>query len=119
MQIIATPRCTIDTDKLEPFLTRLLTEEPVDSIVIGLPLNNRGDLNEDVEKLCQKVINFLNENFPEINIFRIDERYSSKLAQQAMVRSGMKKKNRRVKGNMDQISAAIFLQDFLDSKHRL
>ncbi|WP_260429766.1 Holliday junction resolvase RuvX [Schleiferia thermophila] len=119
LQIIASPRATIDADKIEIFLSNILKEEPVESIVIGLPLDNKGNLNEDVEHKCQKVIHFLRENFPEINIFRIDERYSSKLAQKALIQSGMKKKKRKIKGNLDQVSAAILLQDFLDLRHSL
>jgi putative Holliday junction resolvase len=63
--------------------------------------------------LVHKAIQLLKKEFPLIPIKTVDERYTSKMASQAMVQMGMKKKDRQVKGNVDQIAATIMLQEYM------
>ncbi|MFN4300254.1 MAG: Holliday junction resolvase RuvX [Thermaurantimonas sp.] len=115
LQIIASPRETIETRQIEKFLEKVLQSEPVEAVVLGYPIRSDGSINEDVEAVYQKITRFLKEKFPAVTIHRIDERFTSKLAQRALIDSGMKKKDRQKKENLDQVSAAIILQDFLEA----
>lgn len=115
LQIIATALTTIDTKELIPFLKKYFAEEPVEKILIGEPLN-LDDTPTHATPLVKAAITRLQKEFPSIPIETVDERYSSKMASRAMVEMGMKKKDRRVKGNVDQIAATIMLQEYL--QHR-
>jgi putative holliday junction resolvase len=115
LQIIATPLQTVPTSEIISFLKSYFSKEVVDAIVIGMPRTLK---NEDSE-MAPSVRNFiaaLKENFPGIPIHEVDERFTSSIAQRAMIEGGMKKKDRQVKGNVDKISATIILQSFLDSR---
>ena len=91
LQIIASGLCTVPTTELISFLKKYTSEEPVEAFVIGLPkrLNNQ---DSSVETLIQLCINQLQNEFPSIPIYRQDERFTSKLAFQSMIDSGLKKK---------------------------
>lgn len=115
LQIIATALTTIDTSALIPFLKKYFSEEPVEKILIGEPLN-LDDTPTHATPLVKAAIVRLQKEFPSIPVETVDERYSSKMASRAMVEMGMKKKDRRIKGNIDQIAAAIMLQEYL--QHR-
>jgi putative Holliday junction resolvase len=115
LQIIATALTTIDTKELIPFLKKYFSGEPVEKILIGEPLN-LDDTPTHATPLVKAAIVRLQKEFPHIPIETVDERYSSKMASRAMVEMGMKKKDRRVKGNIDQIAATIMLQEYL--QHR-
>jgi putative Holliday junction resolvase len=114
LQIIATPLTTIDTKELIPFLKKYIADEPVEKILIGEPLN-LDDSPTHATPLVHAAITRLKKEFPFTPIITIDERYSSKLASRAMVEMGMKKKDRQVKGNVDQIAATMLLQEYLRS----
>ncbi len=116
LQIIATSLTTIETKELIPFLKKYFQEEPVELILIGEPLN-LDDSPTHATPLVKAAIVKLIKEFPSIPIQTVDERYTSKLASRAMVEMGMKKKNRRVKGNIDQIAATIMLQEYLQHNH--
>lgn len=114
LRIIATALETVDSTQLIPFLKGYMAREPVDQLVIGMPkrLNNQDtDMTPYVHKLVEK----LKKIFPQIPIALIDERFTSSMARQAMIDGGMKKKDRRVKGNVDMISATLILQSYLNS----
>jgi putative Holliday junction resolvase len=111
-QIIATSLTTIDTKELIPFLKKYFQEEPVELILIGEPLN-LDDSDTHATPLVKAAIIKLKKEFPAIPIQTVDERYTSKLASRAMVEMGMKKKDRRVKGNIDMIAATMMLQEYL------
>ena len=114
LRIIATALETVDSTQLIPFLKGYMAREPVDQLVIGMPkrLNNQDtDMTPYVHKLVEK----LKKIFPQIPIALIDERFTSSMAKQAMIDGGMKKKDRRVKGNVDMISATLILQSYLNS----
>lgn len=114
LKLIASALTTIDNKELIDFLKDYCTKKEVDTIVIGLPLrlnNELSDIETDIQKLIKKIAHHL----PQIKIARQDERFTSKMAMQAMISGGMKKKQRRDKGNLDKISATIILQDYLES----
>lgn len=116
LQIIASPRETVETSQIEKFLEKVLESEPIEAVVLGYPARSDGSVNDDVEEVYRKIMRFLQDKFPSVTIHRIDERFTSKLAQRALIESGMKKKDRQKKENLDQVSAAIILQDFLESR---
>ncbi|MEN9685194.1 MAG: hypothetical protein RLZZ28_980 [Bacteroidota bacterium] len=112
LKIIATSLTTIDTAQLIPFLRKYVVEEPVELILIGEPLN-LDDSATHATPLVIAAIRRLKKEFPLIPVQTVDERYTSKLASRAMIEMGMKKKDRRVKGNIDKIAATIMLQEYL------
>ncbi len=114
LQIIATALTTIETKELIPFLKKYFLHEQVELILIGMP-TNWDDSDTHATPLVKAAIQKLNKEFPAIPIKEVDERYTSKLATRAMIDMGMKKKQRQVKGNIDQIAATIMLQEYLNS----
>lgn len=113
LQIIANALTTIETKKLFPFLKDYFSKEQVDKIIIGEPLN-WDETDTHATPLVRKAIERLKREFPNIPLETVDERYTSKMASQAMVEMGMKKKDRRIKGNVDQIAATIMLQEYMN-----
>ncbi len=97
----------------------IIADDDISLIILGYPLNLKGEKTEQtltVEKFQQQLRAFLNNNgFEAISIVRWDERFTSKMAESSMLESGMKKKNREIKGNIDIISASLMLQSYLDS----
>lgn len=114
LQIIATALTTIETKELVPFLKKYMQQEAVELILIGEPLN-LDDTATHATPLVKAAILRLQKEFPQIPLKTVDERYTSKMASRAMIDMGMKKKDRRVKGNIDQIAATIMLQEYLQS----
>lgn len=112
LQIIASALTTIESRTLIPFLKDYFSKEQVELILIGEP-KNWDDSDTHATPLVEQCIKELNKHFPQIPLKRVDERYTSKLASQAMVEMGMKKKDRQKKGNVDQIAATIMLQEYL------
>lgn len=113
LKIIASPLETIATREIFAFLERYTKTETVECIVVGMPLRSNNEethVTRDVISLIDK----LKEKFPAIDVHSEDERFTSKMALDAAIASGMKKKDRQIKGNIDKISAAIILQSFLD-----
>lgn len=114
LQIIATALTTIESKELIPFLTKYFQQEQVELILIGMP-TNWDDSDTHGTPLVKQAIKKIAKAFPQMPIKTVDERYTSKMAVQAMVEMGMKKKDRRIKGNVDQIAAAIMLQEYLNT----
>jgi putative Holliday junction resolvase len=114
MQIIATGLSTIDSKELIPYLKKYFLTEPVELIIIGLP-KNWDESDTHGTPLVEAVIKKLQKEFPQIPLKAVDERYTSKMAKDAMLQMGMKKKDRRIKGNVDIIAANIILQEYLQS----
>ncbi len=112
MQIIATGLTTIPSHTIVDFLKEYFKTETVELILIGLP-TNWDDTATHGTKPAQDAYNRLVKNFPNIPIKQVDERYTSKLAKNAMIEMGMKKKNRQQKENLDVIAATIILQEYL------
>jgi putative Holliday junction resolvase len=115
LQIIATALTTVETKDLISFLKKYFQQETVKLILIGEP-KNLDDSDTHATPLVNAFIKQLEKEFPSIPIEKVDERYTSKLASQAMIEMGMKKKDRQVKGNTDKIAATIMLQEYLRNK---
>jgi putative Holliday junction resolvase len=113
-KIIATALTTIETKELIPFLKKYFLQEAVELILIGEPLN-LDDSATHATALVKDAIKRLISEFPNIPIKGVDERFTSKMASRAMIDMGMKKKDRRIKGNIDQIAATIMLQEYLQN----
>lgn len=114
MQIIATGLTTLHSNELIPFLKNYFVKEPVELIIIGWP-TNWDDSATHATPLVTKCIKELEKNFPAMPIKKVDERYTSKMAKDAMLEMGMKKKDRRNKALVDEIAATIMLQEYLRS----
>jgi len=115
LQIIASALQTIESPQLIPFLKSYFSKEQVDSIVIGMPRNLKNQ-DTDMTPVIREVVVQLRKSFPEKPIHEIDERFTSSIAQRSMIESGMKKKDRQVKGNVDMISAVLILQDYMSAR---
>ena len=113
LKIIASPLATLPPKDLLPFIKKYSKSDQVDQIVVGYPLKENGDPT-DLTKQVDALITLLKSEFPDIIISKHDERYTSKLAKQSMLQSGAKKKARRTKANIDQISATLILQSFME-----
>ena len=115
LRIIATALETVETEKLINYLIAYFQKEPVDQLVVGMPrrLNNE---DTDMTPHVRQLVVQLKQKFPEKPVALIDERFTSSIARQTMISGGMKKKDRRVKGNVDKISATLILQSYLESR---
>ena len=112
MKIIASALTTVETKVVFSFLKNYIKTEAVELILVGAPLNlNNSETH--ATPLVQQFVNRLKKELPNMPLKTVDERYTSKLAVRAMVDMGMKKKDRRKKENIDQIAAAIMLQEYL------
>ena len=114
LQLIASGLTTVETKELISFLADYLEKEKVEKFVVGLPKQMDNTPSES-EALIQPFLKKLSNKFPSIPIERQDERFTSKMAFQSMLDSGMKKKKRQNKALVDEISATIILQAYLNS----
>lgn len=112
LQIIATGLATVDSYQLIPFLKKYFQQEQVELIIIGDP-KNLDDSDTHATPLVKQIIKKLEKEFPQIPLKKVDERYTSKMAKQAMIDMGMKKKDRRNKRTVDEIAATIMLQEYM------
>lgn len=115
LQIIATALETVDTHHLYEFLKKYVVKEQVEKIIIGYPLN-LNDTPTHATPLVDAAVKRLNKLFPQVPVEKVDERFSSRRASEAMLEMGMKKKDRRQKGNTDQIAATLLLQEYLNAR---
>ncbi len=115
LQIIASGLTTVSTPKLIEFLKDYISSEKVELILVGEPKQKDGT-HSDIEVDIQKFLKKFQPLFPEMPILRVDERFTSKMAFQTMIDSGLKKKQRRNKALVDEISATIILQQYLYNK---
>jgi len=115
LQLIASGLTTVQTHGLMPFLSNYFSDHKVDTIAIGEPTQRDGTPSA-IEGNIQNFIKGFKEKFPNIVIVRVDERFTSKMASQTMIDSGLKKKQRQNKALVDEISATIILQQFLYTK---
>jgi len=115
MQIIASGLTTIPTNTLIDFLKDYFAKEKVEAVLIGEPKQMNGQPSESALVIKGFVTHFTNI-FPDMKVVRVDERFTSKMAFQTMIDSGLSKKQRQNKGLIDEISATIMLQDYLSSK---
>jgi putative holliday junction resolvase len=112
LQIIATGLTTIDTKDFIKFLKEYISKEEVEKIIIGMPLN-MDDTATHATPLVENAVKQLAKHFPKIPVETVDERYTSKMAKDAMLQMGLKKMQRRDKKLVDEIAATIMLQEYM------
>lgn len=115
LKIIATGLTTIPSNILLDFLKDYFSKEEVELVIIGEP-KNWDDTDTHATPLVKSIIKKLMKEFPTMRIKTVDERYTSKMASQAMIDMGMKKMQRRNKALVDEIAATIMLQEYLRSQ---
>jgi putative Holliday junction resolvase len=112
VRIIATALTTVETPTLPKYLKEYCGREEVDIFVVGEARRMDGRPSESMQYI-EPFVEELKKMFPEKEVVRVDERFTSKIAFQTMIDSGLKKKDRRNKGTIDQIAATIMLQDYM------
>lgn len=115
MQIIANGLTTVSTHQLMGFLLNYIKQEPVERIIIGHPKQMNNEDSENMKNIIP-FMNRLKKLLPDMPVELVDERFTSVLAHQAMLAGGLKKKDRQNKALVDEISATIILQSYLESK---
>jgi putative Holliday junction resolvase len=114
-QIIASGLTTIPSETAIAFLKEYFSKENVAKVLIGEPKQMNGQPSESTE-IIEKFVSKFKLEFPGMQVERSDERFTSKMAFQTMIDSGLKKKQRQNKGLVDEIAATIMLQDYLSRK---
>lgn len=114
-QLIASALTTVHSKDIFSFLKDFIANETVECIVVGEAKNLDGTPSES-SRFIEPFVKRLNQEFYNIKIERIDERFTSKMAFQSMIRAGLNKKSRRDKSIVDKISATIILQSYLESR---
>lgn len=115
LQLIATGLTTVPSGEVVGFLTEYSKKESIDLFVVGLPKQMNNEFSENM-KYVQAFVTHLKRTIPFIPIEFYDERFTSVLAQRTMLEGGLKKKKRQNKALVDEISAVIILQSYLESK---
>lgn len=115
LQIIASGLTTVPSEAVITFLRDYFSKENVSKVLIGEPIQMNG-LPSESTPVIEKFVTDFKIAFPEIPVVRVDERFTSKMAFQTMIDSGLKKKQRQNKGLVDEIAATILLQDYLTRK---
>ena len=113
--IIATPLKTVETQGLYAEIARLMNDAPCGGFVVGVPGLMVGGHTDSSEGINQFIL-FLEKTYPSLKVHQVDEGDTSNEAMSAMISGGMNKKNRRQKGALDKVAAAIILQRFLESR---
>lgn len=114
-QIIASPLTTVHSKDIISFLKDYVSKEKVELFVVGEPRQMNNQASESV-RFIEPFVRLLVKQFPEIPVERVDERFTSMMAQRTILESGAKKKDRQNKALVDTVSAAIILQSYLESK---
>ena len=115
LQIIANGLTTVPTTELMDFIRKYVEKEPVERIIVGHPKQMNNEDSENMKRIVP-FVNQLKKTFPQIPVEMYDERFTSVLAHQAMIDGGLKKKARQNKALVDEISATIILQSYMESK---
>ena len=115
LQLIANGLATVPSGELVKFLTDYVAREPVERVVVGLPKQMNNELSENM-KYVKAFVAQLKRALPDVPVEYYDERFTSVLAHKAMLEGGLKKKKREEKGLVDEISAVIILQSYLEHK---
>jgi putative Holliday junction resolvase len=115
MQIIAQAVETVPTDQLLSYLKKRFEKEAYEALVVGDPKDLKGEDSHNsalVRALCVKI----QAHFPQLPLHMVDERFTSKMAMNRLIDSGMRKSQRREKGSLDAESAAVILESYLSSR---
>lgn len=115
LQIIASAVDTIETRGIYDFIKTYLAREQVETFVVGWPYNDGFKENPVVPHIT-KFIAQLQKLYPQIPVVKVDESFTSRMAMEAMIQGGMKKKDRQKKENLDKISATIILQSYMETR---
>ena len=115
LQIIANGLTTVPTAQLMAFLANYIAKESIDRVVIGLPKQMNNELSDNMANITP-FVNRFKKLFPNIPVEYMDERFTSVLAHRAMIDGGLKKKDRQNKALVDEISATIILQSYMENK---
>ncbi len=115
LQIIANGLTTVPTAQLMAFLADYIAKEAIDRVVIGLPKQMNNELSDNMVNITP-FVNRFKKLFPNIPVEYMDERFTSVLAHRAMIDGGLKKKDRQNKALVDEISATIILQSYMENK---
>ena len=115
LQIIANGLTTVPTSRLMAFLSEYIAKEPVEKVIIGLPKQMNNEYSENMTNIKPFVNKFMKQ-YPDIPVEYVDERFTSVLAHKAMIDGGLKKKERQNKALVDEISATIILQSYMENK---
>lgn len=115
-QLIASGLCTVKTQECMDFLIDYLSKEKVEAMVVGMPKDLK-DQNTDATPHVKGFVKRLKKQFPAMSIQIVDERFTSKMAFQTMIDSGLKKKARQDKALIDEVSATIILQSYMEQKN--
>lgn len=118
LQIIANGLTTVASGEVYQFLTEYLTKETVDKFVVGLPKTMQNEESESM-KYIKPFVSGLRKRFPTIPVEMYDERFTSVIAHRTMLEGGLKKKDRQNKALVDEVSATIILQSYMDSKNNI
>ena len=114
LKITANGLDTIHVKDIHNFIKKYVSENDVDTFVVGLPITLQNKPSESTPYV-ENFVSWLKNKFPHIKVERIDERFTSQMAFQTMIDSGINKKARRNKGLIDKISATIILQSYLST----
>lgn len=115
LQLIATGLCTVAASEVIAFLKAYFEKEKVDLVIVGLPKQMDNSQSESM-RFITPFLKQLTKHFPQMLVQTFDERFTSKLAHQAIIDGGVKKMNRRDKSLVDMVSATIILQSYMQSK---
>ncbi len=114
-QVIASPLDVIESHTLVRYLESYLEKQEVEGFVLGLPLN-WDNSDTDITATVRKTANLLQKKFPAVKLFLHDERFTTSMAMDSMIRGGVSRKDRRSKKIIDKVSASLILQSFLEQK---
>lgn len=115
LQLIANSLPTVETKHIFDFVKKYCIAEEVECFAVGVPSNTNGRDN-NVLKDVQKFIAQLEQLYPSKKVYKIDERFTSRIAQQTLLMSGVNRKERQQKGNVDAIAANLILQSYMELK---
>jgi putative Holliday junction resolvase len=115
LQIIANGLTTVETRNLEQWLMQYVASEPVERIIVGWPRQMNGEDSENMRRITP-FVNRLRKLLPDIQVELFDERFTSVLAHRAMLEGGLHRKARQDRATVDEISATIILQDWMEAR---
>lgn len=115
LQLIATALETVPSHEMLKFLKAYVARELVEAFIVGLPKGLDGNDTDNTPRV-RRFVTHLQNALPDIPVYWHDERFTSVMALQTMIANGSTKKDRRVKGNIDKVSAAIILQSYMESR---
>jgi len=118
LKIIANPLDTVPTHELMNYLSDYIKKEQVEKLIVGKPVRMDNTASESM-RYVQQFANAFKRRFPDVAVEWMDERFTSRLAADAMVSGGMKKSERRNKAHVDKISAVIILQSYLEYQNNM